>query len=62
VITITSFCTGLGYKKLAVGKREEVSMVGLARQTKSRVFRWFKEFKERNRPPHKWYEHDHFGI
>ena len=37
-------------------------MAGLAKRTGFRLVRWFKEFKERNRPPHKWYEHDDFGI
>jgi hypothetical protein len=37
-------------------------MVGLAKQTKSRLVRWFKGFTEKNKPPHKWYEHDHYGI
>jgi len=37
-------------------------MAGLAKRTGSRLVRCFKEFKEGNRPPHKWYEHDHFGI
>ena len=62
VITITSSHTGPRYIWLADGKFEEVPMVALAKQTKSRLVRWFKEFKERNRPPHKWYEHDHYGI
>jgi hypothetical protein len=37
-------------------------MVALAKQTKSRLVRWFKEITERNKPPYKWYEHDHYGI
>jgi hypothetical protein len=37
-------------------------MVALAKQTKSRLVRWFKEFRERNKPSHKWYEYDHYGI
>ena len=28
----------------------------------SRLTGWFKNFIEKNRSPHKWYEHDHFGI
>jgi hypothetical protein len=37
-------------------------MVALAKQAQSRLVRWFKEFRERNKPPHKWYEHDHYGV
>jgi hypothetical protein len=37
-------------------------MVRLAKQTKSRFVRWFKEFRERNTSPFKWYEHDHYGM
>jgi hypothetical protein len=37
-------------------------MAALAIQTKSRLVRWFKEFRERNKSQHKWYEHDHYGI
>ncbi len=31
-------------------------------KTASRLVRWFKEFSARNRPPYRWYEHDHYGI
>ncbi len=24
--------------------------------------RWFKAFREKNRPPYKWYEHDLYGA
>jgi hypothetical protein len=37
-------------------------MTALVRQTHSRMVRWFKEFSAKNRPPHRWYEYDHFGI
>jgi hypothetical protein len=35
-------------------------MVALAKQTKSRFGRWFKEFQAKNKPPYRWYEHDCF--
>ena len=32
------------------------------KQTGTRVARWFKTFREKNRPPHRWYEHTgYFG-
>jgi hypothetical protein len=37
-------------------------MVDLAKQTKFRLVRWFKEFRGRNKPPYKWYEYDQYGI
>ena len=39
----------------------EDPMAAVAGQTKSRFTRWFKEFRERNRPPHKWYEYNYLG-
>ena len=41
---------------------EEVAMAALVRKTGSRLVRWFKQFKEANKSPYKWYEHDHYGI
>ena len=37
-------------------------MTALVKTTGSRMVRWFKQFREKNKPPHRWYEHDHFGI
>ena len=37
-------------------------MTALIMKTQSRIARWFKEFRERNRPPHRWYEHDTIGM
>jgi hypothetical protein len=37
-------------------------MAALVKKTHSRFVRWFKKFKERNKSPYKWYEHDHYGI
>lgn len=37
-------------------------MSALIVKTRSRMARWFKDVSARNRPPHRWYEHDHFGI
>jgi hypothetical protein len=60
-IAVTVSRTGPRYRHHLM-QREEVRMVALAKQTKSRLVRWFKGFRERNKPPHKWYEHDHYGI
>jgi hypothetical protein len=27
------------------------------KRTGTRLSRWFKQFRENNRPPHRWYEH-----
>lgn len=40
----------------------ENAMTARVAKSSIRLVRWFKEFSERNRPPHRWYEHDHFGI
>jgi hypothetical protein len=55
---------GVSYRTTlyVASQREEVRMVALAKQTKSRLVRWLKEFRERNKPPYKWHEHDHYGI
>lgn len=37
-------------------------MAATTKKTKSRLVRWFKDFRQRNKPPHQWYEHDHYGI
>jgi len=37
-------------------------MAALVNKTRSRFVRWFKTFSDKNRPPHRWYEHDHYGI
>lgn len=37
-------------------------MATLIIKTRSRFVRWFQEFSTKNRPPHRWYEHDHYGI
>ncbi len=37
-------------------------MTALVKKTRSRLVRWFKKVREKNRPPFKWYEHDHYGI
>jgi hypothetical protein len=28
------------------------------KKTESGLRRWFKNLKEKNKPPHRWYEHD----
>jgi hypothetical protein len=33
-------------------------MATLIRTTGSRIGRWFKQFREKNRPPQRWYECD----
>jgi hypothetical protein len=33
-------------------------MAALVKQTKTGFSRWFKELKEKNKPPYRWYEHD----
>jgi hypothetical protein len=35
-------------------------MVALVKQTQSRFVRWCKQFSEKNRPPHRWYENDYY--
>jgi hypothetical protein len=37
-------------------------MTAMITKTSSRIARWFKEFKQRNRPPYRWYEHDTVGM
>lgn len=37
-------------------------MAALVIRTSSSFVRWFKQFSAKNRPPYRWYEHDHFGI
>jgi hypothetical protein len=37
---------------------EEVAMAALIKKTGSRIARWIKQFREKNRPPYRWYEHD----
>jgi hypothetical protein len=41
---------------------QEVAMAAFVRTTGSRMVRWFKQFREKNKPPHRWYEYDQFGI
>jgi hypothetical protein len=36
----------------------EVAMAALIKKTGSRIGRWFKQFREKNRPPYRWYDHD----
>jgi hypothetical protein len=63
VIAVTASRTGTTLTTVQYQvQREEVRMVALAKQTKSRLVRWFQEITERNKPPYKWYEHDHYGI
>jgi len=40
---------------------EEVSMTAAVKRTGTRLVRWFEEFRRKNRPPYKWYEHDLYG-
>ncbi len=35
---------------------EEIAMTAL-KQTNARFVRWFKTFRDKNRPPHRYYEH-----
>ncbi len=37
-------------------------MTTLVKKTRSRLAGWFKKVQQQNRPPYKWYEHDHYGI
>jgi hypothetical protein len=41
---------------------EEDIMTALIVRTQSKIARWFKEFRERNRPPYRWYENDTIGM
>jgi hypothetical protein len=40
---------------------EEVAMTAAVKTTGTRLVRWFEEFRRKNRPPYKWYEHDLYG-
>ena len=42
-------------------KVEEVTMTAAVKKTSTRLVRWFEEFRRKNRPPYKWYEHDLYG-
>jgi hypothetical protein len=37
-------------------------MTALIKKTQSRFARWCKEFVAKNKPPHRWYEYDGYGI
>jgi hypothetical protein len=32
------------------------------RKARWRMTRWFKQFRDKNRPPYRWYEHDSVGM
>jgi hypothetical protein len=32
------------------------------RKARWRMTRWFKQFRDKNRPPYRWYEHDSIGM
>jgi hypothetical protein len=32
------------------------------KKTGTRLTRWFKQFREKNRPPHRWYEHSMYDA
>jgi hypothetical protein len=40
----------------------EVAMTTMMKKTGSRMFRWFKEFSEKNRSESRWYDVDHCGM
>ena len=40
---------------------EEVAMTAAVKRTGTRLVRWFEEFRRKNRPPYKWYEHNLYG-
>jgi hypothetical protein len=44
--------------------QQEKAMTALVeiRKARWRMTRWFKQFRDKNRPPYRWYDHDHFGI
>jgi hypothetical protein len=37
-------------------------MARVIKSVGSRIARWFEDFAAKNHPPHRWYEHDHFGM
>jgi hypothetical protein len=41
---------------------KEDIVTALIRETQSKIVRWFREFKKRNRPPYRWYEGDTIGM
>jgi hypothetical protein len=43
-------------------ENQEVAMARAIKSVGLRLTRWFKDFAAKNRPPHRWYEHDHFGV
>lgn len=30
--------------------------------TAKRLAQWFKTFREKNRPPYRWYEHSYYDV
>jgi hypothetical protein len=32
------------------------------KKTGTRLIRWFKQFREKNRPPRRWYEHSMYDA
>jgi hypothetical protein len=36
-------------------------MTAAVKNTGTRLVRWFEEFRRKNQPPYKWYEHDLYG-
>ena len=40
---------------------EEVAMTAAVKKTGTRLVRWFEEYRRKNRPPYKWYEHELYG-
>jgi hypothetical protein len=37
-------------------------MVAAMKKNGRHFAEWFKAFKEKNRPPYRWYEHDPYGA
>jgi hypothetical protein len=37
-------------------------MTAAMKKTSTRLVGWFKGFREKNRPPHRWYEYDYYGA
>jgi hypothetical protein len=36
-------------------------MTAAVKESGARFVKWFKEFRQKNRPPYRWYEYDYYG-
>ena len=61
VTAITSRLYRPQYTNQSLGNvLQEATMTAALKKTGTRFARWFKAFREKNRPASRWYEHDYF--